>query len=606
MLNNKKVKLIFLFVVFSFFLSTGFVFALEINYPNVPGATPPQEFLPTAPPEQILPLYVKYIFNLIIWTGGIIAFGVLIYAGIRYLISAGKPEVIISAKNQISSAFLGILLLLSSSLILKLLNPQLVVLEIPEPEPVEGVERQEASPPPAEFHLSSINTEIPFAKIIEEKIFEAARMTRIKEKTAPTPEIAGELVEINNQLSQETEECACYDNTVPNPRCRSCGNCPPKECTCDPCKPVRSNIEKLEQKNLEKLDELKEEQKKTIEEIRPLKEELGKLERAEKLMLECKLAPLASLAEFLGTKKFYITNKWLILDIKFWDTILTIEDWANFYCPVSGTIWGGEQPPAESTTTATTTGLSYAEVPQGAEETMACSTEIPVGEIIDRAKRIGSKLVERLEALVAADNELISAVDEMQVLVSQCSSKNCFPVCYCYKGKCIEVGCFGSPCPSAEISEQAKKIEQIQKDIEKLVKEEKKEEMGIIPIIDKVVPKLLEDVDKLIRKPMKQCISEISPEMLEGQPQVILSDCESALRAIGPKGKIIENCCYEQPEFKECLNNCYLEKGQEKYKKCLEECLKKKSDDLKGAGKTRGGEIIATCRHKINFYCCGK
>jgi hypothetical protein len=239
---------------------------------------------------------------------------------------------------------------------------------------------------------------------------------------------------------------------------------------------------------------------------------------------------------------------------------------------------------------------------------MACTTEIPVGEIIDRAIRIGNALVAKLETLNNLSKNLMNEVNQMHYQVSRCSSQQpmCCTICIRIKHVCIKF-CTGQACPRSDIKKQLEKIQKIQSQIEEVVNGEIKENQGgIIPIINNVVPKLLEDVDKLIRKPMKQCISEISPEILAEQPQVSLSSCESSLRAIGPKGKIIENCCYEQPEFKECLNKCYLEKGQENYKKCLEECLRKKAEELKNSGKTREGEIIATCRHKINFYCCGK
>ena len=106
MSNKKKIKLIFLVCLFLFFLGSGFVLALEIDYPRIPGAVPPQEFISTASPEEILPLYVLYIFNFAIWLSGLIAFGVMVYAGIRFLTAGGKPEAIASAKNQISSALI--------------------------------------------------------------------------------------------------------------------------------------------------------------------------------------------------------------------------------------------------------------------------------------------------------------------------------------------------------------------------------------------------------------------------------------------------------------------------------------------------------------------
>lgn len=592
-----------LFLLFLFFLGPGFVFALEIDYPQVPGAVPPQEFLPTASPEEILPLYVFYIFNLVIWLSGIIAFGIMVYAGIRYLTSVGKPEAIASARDQISSAFLGILILLSSVLILRILNPQLVVLEMPEAEPVKIVERPETPPPLTELYRSSINTEIPFAAIID-KIFEEPRMTRIKKNSQNTLEIAEDLNDSNKELNDTVQSNCCCCHT--DPQCNPCVS--GKPCTCDPCEPGRDDIEKIQNdENLPNIEKLRIEQEKTIEEIRLLNIELDKLVMAEKFMLDCPLWLVNSLAEFLDTKKFYISHKWPFLDVKFLEEIETIEDWGSFYCPVSGSIWGEQYlVPTEEIEKIIEEFHQYSvEPPEEGREMMACTIEVPVGEIIDRTKRVARFLVSQMKELVEKDKEMIEAVDEMQVLVSQCSSKNCVSSCTeTDDDECIEK-CVGTACPFAEIKKQAEKIDEIKEKIKIIVGCTCKKKPGIITVIDQIVPKIIEDLNKEVRKNMKECISETSPERPEALSPIILSDCESALRAVGLEGKTIQNCCLEEPEFQKCLDECYLER-EEDYKKCLEDCLRKESENLKKAGKIRESEIIATCKHRINFYCCGK
>jgi len=50
-----------------------FLFFLEIIYPRIPGALAPQDFLNTALAEDILSLYAKYLINLCVWAGGILA-----------------------------------------------------------------------------------------------------------------------------------------------------------------------------------------------------------------------------------------------------------------------------------------------------------------------------------------------------------------------------------------------------------------------------------------------------------------------------------------------------------------------------------------------------
>jgi len=97
---------------------------LETEYPEIQGFKP--ENVATN-----LPQYVKYIFNFAVALVGLIAFGVLVWAGIRYVTSAGKPEELKKSKKRIQASLLGILILLFSYLILTTINPQLVVFRLP-------------------------------------------------------------------------------------------------------------------------------------------------------------------------------------------------------------------------------------------------------------------------------------------------------------------------------------------------------------------------------------------------------------------------------------------------------------------------------------------
>lgn len=129
-----KLKKIFSFflVFFSLILIiSGFCFAqeqqkLEVKYPLISGGPV------ITSTKALLPDYVKYIFNFSIGISGFIAFGILIFAGVRYLTSAGNPSAMQDAKDQIFSAFLGLLILLCAWIILTTINPQLIILEIPE------------------------------------------------------------------------------------------------------------------------------------------------------------------------------------------------------------------------------------------------------------------------------------------------------------------------------------------------------------------------------------------------------------------------------------------------------------------------------------------
>lgn len=99
---------------------------LEIKYPEVPG-------VPTPTMEGGIPNYIKYIFNFLIWASGFIAFGVIVYGGFKYLTSTGSPEKIKDAKDQISAALLGLLILFGSYLVLTTINPQLIIFQVEVP-----------------------------------------------------------------------------------------------------------------------------------------------------------------------------------------------------------------------------------------------------------------------------------------------------------------------------------------------------------------------------------------------------------------------------------------------------------------------------------------
>jgi hypothetical protein len=70
-----------------------------------------------------------YIFSLII--GGILAFGVIVYGGVKYMASAGNPSGQGDAKEWIESALIGLLLLVGVYFILDVINPQLLNLNLP-------------------------------------------------------------------------------------------------------------------------------------------------------------------------------------------------------------------------------------------------------------------------------------------------------------------------------------------------------------------------------------------------------------------------------------------------------------------------------------------
>ena len=102
---------------------------LELEYPLIQGDQPETVAIP-------VPEYVRYIFNFAVWAAGILALLVLIYAGIQYFLSTGNPEKITIAKERITSALIGLLILFGSYLILWSINPGLVTFELLRLRPI--------------------------------------------------------------------------------------------------------------------------------------------------------------------------------------------------------------------------------------------------------------------------------------------------------------------------------------------------------------------------------------------------------------------------------------------------------------------------------------
>jgi hypothetical protein len=119
-------KFLIFFLLISVFLA-GPVFAqdrlLEINYPTIGGISPSPRELPT---------YIKYIYNFAVWIIGLIIFGVIVYNGFLYMISAGNVEKMAEAKSGILSGFLGALILLGAVIIFNTINPTLTLVNLQE------------------------------------------------------------------------------------------------------------------------------------------------------------------------------------------------------------------------------------------------------------------------------------------------------------------------------------------------------------------------------------------------------------------------------------------------------------------------------------------
>lgn len=171
---NLKDKKLIVSIVLSLTLisSASPAMAIEISYPQVPGAETPDVFMKKIEEgiyekAHAFPLYFLYIYHLMITLSGIVCFISILIGGLTYLISnltgAGSVQTIQDALERISVGILGISITLASYILLKTLDPQLLVfkIEAPEIEKVDITRMAELTEEPLVF------AEIPLGKLLE-------------------------------------------------------------------------------------------------------------------------------------------------------------------------------------------------------------------------------------------------------------------------------------------------------------------------------------------------------------------------------------------------------------------------------------------------------
>ena len=81
-------------------------------------------------PNDSIPNYLNNIYRFAVGIAGLLALGMIVAGGVYYTVSAGSSDKQKDAKDMITSAVLGVGLLLGSYLILKTVNPQIVTLDL--------------------------------------------------------------------------------------------------------------------------------------------------------------------------------------------------------------------------------------------------------------------------------------------------------------------------------------------------------------------------------------------------------------------------------------------------------------------------------------------
>lgn len=349
---QKRMFYIFLLVLL-LLVSKEVIFAqkeLELKYPSVPGAETP---LTT---KTAFPVYVKYIFNFSIMAAGLIVFVSLVYGGFRYLTSAGSPSAITDAKDQIFSGILGLIILLSSYLILNTVNPQLLVFRFGEKEIKPIASKPQ---PPAEATTTKyVFFQIPLGKIISRAILDDSTQNEFNnaiDTAKETEEKAKKLRDLAQQLKEITDACKCGHsncNGCSNVNASCCYGNPP-QCTISPYCIPEQNCEAKgcpgARCDLAARDKKIEEMKEAIEELRVaqtdfslpnlyLSDSLSELQTAG-ILMSLLAEEVEDYNSFLSTR-YFLEKDGIIIELDYfpgWDDIklraneIAINDPATFY-----------------------------------------------------------------------------------------------------------------------------------------------------------------------------------------------------------------------------------------------------------------------------------
>ena len=106
--------------------TSGTALAVTINT-NIPGMNTVSDSGPTG--------FVYNFYQLSLMISGVLAFGAIVYGGVKYTVAAGNPGGQSEGKEWIKGALLGLLLLVSAYIVLRTINPKLVNLELPTLDP---------------------------------------------------------------------------------------------------------------------------------------------------------------------------------------------------------------------------------------------------------------------------------------------------------------------------------------------------------------------------------------------------------------------------------------------------------------------------------------
>ncbi|MBI5467213.1 MAG: hypothetical protein HY975_03295 [Candidatus Kerfeldbacteria bacterium] len=97
-------------------------FTPELNFPGFTG--------PQTSDNMLLSRYIRALFVYFIWTVGILATFMTVYAGVRWISAAGNASRIQDARETLNNAIIGVIIALTSVVLLNTISPRLTNLSV--------------------------------------------------------------------------------------------------------------------------------------------------------------------------------------------------------------------------------------------------------------------------------------------------------------------------------------------------------------------------------------------------------------------------------------------------------------------------------------------
>ena len=151
--NGKTIVLVLLFLgLFTPLLVRAAAINLNLDYPEFFGID-----LKTAE-GQSLESIIAWFYAFIVGIAGLAAFVMIVWGGVQWMTSAGDPTKTSDAKDRIKKALLGLLLILASFVILRVINPELTTLRITTLPTIKCPKDDKGECIPFEFSAGSSST----------------------------------------------------------------------------------------------------------------------------------------------------------------------------------------------------------------------------------------------------------------------------------------------------------------------------------------------------------------------------------------------------------------------------------------------------------------